>query len=108
MQLAVPPDSVPPHKIVSRLKRGAVLQPDGSKHVHPALGRVLNPGGSLLLFDEEVPREGIHVTRHCQMARWIDGSTWLWVAHRKQVGRGEGSSGLQFDRLEKGPAGAGS
>jgi len=95
VQLAVPPD-----KIVSRLKRGAVLQPDGSQQVHPALGRVLNPGGSLLMFDEEVPREGIRVTRHCQMARWIDGSTWLWVAHRKQVGRGEGSSGLQFDRLD--------
>jgi hypothetical protein len=100
VQLAVPSDSVPPEKIVSRLKRGAVLQPDGSQQVHSALGRVLNHGGSLLLFDEEVPREGIHVTRHYQMARWIDGSTWLWVAHRKQVGRGEGSSGLRFDRLD--------
>ena len=103
VQVAVPPDT-----IVSRLKRGAVLQPDGSQQVHSALGRVLNPGGSLLLFDEEVPREGIRVTRHCQMARWIDGSTWLWVAHRKQVGRGEGSSGLQFDRLDTSPAGVGS
>ena len=99
VQLAVPSDSVPPEKIVLRLKRGAVLQPDGSQETHPALGRVLNHGSSLLLFDEEVPREGIHVTRHYQMARWIDGSTWLWVAHRKQVGRGEGSSGLRFDRL---------
>jgi hypothetical protein len=43
------------------------------------------------------------------MARWIDGSTWAWVAHRKQVGRGEGSSGLQFDSLEEpGAEGAGS
>src|SRR5262249_52969595 len=95
--------AVPPGKIVSRLKRGAVLQPDGSQKVHHALGRILNHGASLLLFDEEVPREGIRVTRHCQMARWIDGSTWLWVAHRKQVGRGEGSSGLQFDRLDTQP-----
>ena len=106
VQVAVPDN---PGKIVSRLKRGAVLQPDGSRHVYPALGRVLNPGGSLLLFDEEVPREGVHVTRHYQLARWIDGSTWLWVAHRKQVGRGEGSSGLQFDRLDtQKPAGVGS
>ena len=86
-------------KIVSRLKRGAVLQPDGSQKVHHAQGRVLNRGGELLLYDEEVPREGVRVTRHYQMARWIDGSTLVWVAHRKQVGRGEGSSGLQFDSL---------
>src|SRR5262249_60421826 len=46
VQLAVPPD-----KIVSRLKRGAVLQPDGSRQVHPALGRGLHPGGRLLTLD---------------------------------------------------------
>ena len=50
----------------------------------------------LLLYDEEVPREGVHVTRGRRMARWIDGSTWVWTAFRKQVGRGEGSSGLRF------------
>lgn len=105
VQLGVPPEN--PVTIVSRLKRGAVLQPDGSRIVHPAAGRVLNKGESLLLFDEEVPREGIHVTRHHQLARWIDGTTWLWVAHRKGVGRGEGASGLVFDRLEMEKAGAG-
>jgi hypothetical protein len=69
--------------------------------VHRAQGRVLNrAGGELLLFDEEVPREGIRVSRHYQMARWIDGSTWTWAAHRKHVGRGEGSSGLVFDSVE--------
>jgi hypothetical protein len=88
-----------PDKIVSRLKRGAVLQPDGSQKIHRAQGRILNIGKELLLYDEEVPREGIHVTRNYQVARWIDGSTWAWVAHRKQVGRGEGSSGLVFDSV---------
>jgi hypothetical protein len=88
-----------PNKIVSRLKRGAVLQPDGSQQVHFAQGRVLNLDPHLILYDEEIPREGIRVTRHYQLARWIDGSTWAWVAHRKRVGRGEGSSGLQFDSL---------
>jgi len=38
------------------------------------------------------------VLRHCLIA---DGSTWLWTAFRKQVGRGEGSSGLAFDQLER-------
>ena len=91
--------SIAPNTIVSRLKRGAVLQPDGSQKVHTARGRLLNIGSALLMHDEEVPREGVCVTRHYQMTRWIDGTTWVWLAHRKQVGRGEGSSGLQFDRL---------
>jgi hypothetical protein len=87
-------------KVVSRLRRGAVLQPDGSQQLHAALSEVLQAAGERLLYDEEVPREGQHVTRLRVVARWIDGSTWLWTAFRKQVGRGEGSSGLAFDRLE--------
>ncbi|MEO8630219.1 MAG: hypothetical protein ABI612_19300, partial [Betaproteobacteria bacterium] len=86
-------------KVISRLKRGAVLQPDGSQKVHRAQGQVLNAAGELLLYDEEVPREGVHVTRSRRMARWLDGSTWVWAAYKKQVGRGEGSSNLQFDQL---------
>jgi hypothetical protein len=91
--------SAGPGGIISRLKRGAVLQPDGSHKVHHAEGEVLNASGHLLLYDEEVPREGVHVMRSRRMARWIDGSTWVWTAFRKQVGRGEGSSGLRFDQL---------
>ena len=87
-------------KVVQRLKRGAVLQPDGSQKVHPARGTVLNAGTELLLFDEEVPREGAHVTRGRRMARWTDGSSWVWTSFRRQVGRGEGSSGLRFDQAE--------
>jgi len=86
-------------KIVSRLRRGAVLQADGSMRVHRAQGDVLNAAAELLLYDEEVPREGVHLTRARRMARWIDGSTWVWTAFRKQVGRGEGSSGLRFDSV---------
>ena len=89
----------PPDKVVSRLRRGAVLQPDGSHEIHKAEGRILNKDPHLLMFDEEVPREGVHVARHYQLARWIDGSTWAWMALRKTVGRGEGSSGLRFDSV---------
>ncbi|MGJ7510126.1 hypothetical protein [Variovorax sp. GT1P44] len=89
-------------KIVQRLRRGAVLQPDGSKKIHPAQGTVLNAGTQLLLYDEEVPREGAHVTRGRRMARWTDGTTWVWTSFRRQVGRGEGSSGLRFDQAEDG------
>jgi hypothetical protein len=82
-----------------RLKRGLLpaLEGDGIRRVLKPQGRVLEPGRELLLHDEEVPREGARVSRAYQYARWIDGSTHLWIGRRKQPGRGEGSSGLQFD-----------
>ncbi len=86
-------------KVIQRLRRGAVLQPDGSATVHPARSRTLTTGAPLLLYDEEVPREGVQLMRARRFARWIDGSSWMWTALRTQVGRGEGSSSLQFDQL---------
>ncbi len=91
----------PAGAVISRLQRAAVLEPDGSQQVRHALGDLLKSDGPLLLHDEEVPREGVRVTRHYQMARWTDGATFAWIAHRKQVGRGEGSSGLRFDSIEE-------
>jgi hypothetical protein len=82
-----------------RLRRGAVLKTDGSKQTLPALGHILEASQGLTLFEEELPREGIRVTRSYQFTRWIDGSSHLWIGRRKGVGRGEGSSGLQFDSL---------
>jgi hypothetical protein len=76
-----------------------VLQLDGKKVVHRAVGDVLNAAAHLLLYDEEVPREGVHITRQRRLTRWTDGSTWLWTSLRNQVGAGEGASGLQFDQL---------
>jgi hypothetical protein len=92
-----------PEKIVQRLRRGALLQPDGSQQLHAARGQILNKDPRLLMFDEEVPREGIHVARHYQLARWIDGSSWVWMALRKEIGRGEGSSALRFDSAVENP-----
>ena len=88
-----------------RLKRGAMLNPDGLPEPVHATGRILNPdaGRGLELFEEEVPREGVRVTRNYQYTRWFDGTTHLWVGRRKQVGRGEGSSGLGFDVLGNKP-----
>lgn len=84
-----------------RLKRGAVLNTDGAPEPVPALGRILEAGQELSLFEEEVPREGIRVTRGYQFTRWIDGSSHLWLGRRKGVGHGEGSSGLRFDALDE-------
>lgn len=82
-----------------RLRRGAMLGRDGLGPVEPR-GQLLRPDETLLLYEEEVPRAGVEVVRAYQYARWIDGSTHLWRSRTKRSGRGEGSSGLQYDSLE--------
>jgi hypothetical protein len=86
-------------QVFTRLKRGAVLQPNGTPRLQVATGDVLRSLANALLYDEEVPRAGARVTRHRRLARWTDGSTWLWTAFRSQVGQGEGASALKFDQV---------
>lgn len=76
------------------------------------LQRAKMPGGkppqSLLLSEnqpvfflepQEVPRAGVIVERSVQRTRWLDGRTFTWIGRRKMTGRGEGSSGLSFDKI---------
>ena len=87
-----------------RLARGAVLDLNGVPHVVSAQARILdvgNPTGRLLIREEEVPREGLVVRRSYQAARWYDGRLFVWAGNRASVGRGEASSGLAFDALER-------
>ncbi|MEX1182076.1 MAG: hypothetical protein WEF86_02500, partial [Gemmatimonadota bacterium] len=68
-------------------------------------GMILTPPQSpqlpYRLFEEEVPREGAIVTRAFQRARWMDGSTHVWMGRAKRIGLGESSSGLRFDVIER-------
>ena len=80
----------------------AMLQHGAAAPEQGPAGVLLEPGRDLRLFDEEVPRAGAHVTRAFQHARWIDGSTHLWMSRRKRPGRGEGWAGLRFDLLDRG------
>ena len=73
--------------------RGALLRSD------PAVPA--DTEAPLRIEDEEVPREGAIVERAYQYARWLGGTSFVWLGRRKVVGRGEGSSGLRYDRLEK-------
>lgn len=91
------PEKIDQHSI--RLRRGGLLLPDGAIAPDTATGRILEP--VLVLFEEEVPRSGTRVSRAYQYARWIDGSTHVWIGRRKQFGHGEGSSGLRFDLTER-------
>ena len=70
--------------------RGRIMEPERDPARRP-----------LYVHEEELPLEGARVTRAYQYARWVDGSTHLWMGRRKSVGRrGELSSGLRFDVLE--------
>jgi hypothetical protein len=53
-----------------------------------------------LLHEEEVPRAGVRVSQSYQRTRWYGGKVVTWLGVRKQTGRGEGSSGLQFDQIK--------
>jgi len=55
--------------------------------------------GPYLVPEEEVPRAGIRVTQCFQRTRWTDGRAFVWLGARKETGRGEGWSGLAFDRV---------
>jgi hypothetical protein len=51
------------------------------------------------IHEEEVPRAGVRVTQSFQRTRWHNGETFVWLGVRKQTGRGQGSSGLAFDKI---------
>jgi len=51
------------------------------------------------IHEEEVPRSGAHVFQAFQRSRWTNGCVFNWVGATKQIGRGEGHSGLAFDGI---------
>ncbi len=100
------PVGKPQGGLVVELERRPLVRfrDDGTAEaVHPR-GVLLraNPTGDiasdrLRVAEEEVPRDGIVVTRGFRLTRTEDGRTILWIGRRKRVGRGEGQSGLRFD-----------
>jgi hypothetical protein len=83
------------------LERGVVVRArdDGTLFTLPPRGRVLNPTGvaPYRVREEEVTRAGTRVLRVPCRTRWLNGQTYVWIARRKTVGSGEGSSGLKYD-----------
>lgn len=58
---------------------------------------LLRAPGADLVNEEEVPRRGVRITRSYQLARWINGETYVWNTRAVAAGRGESASGLHFD-----------
>jgi hypothetical protein len=75
--------------------------PDDPQKVRPRsvlLREGLDAGLPYYVNEEEVPRAGIRISQSYQRTRWYNGKVINWLGVRKQTGRGEGSSGLAFDR----------
>ncbi len=88
-------------------QRGAmprIMAPYAPSMVRPQTG-ILSYGLSgssyapYYIYEEEIPRAGAIVETSIQRTRWYNGKTLLWVGRRKYSGRGEGNSGLAYDRL---------
>jgi hypothetical protein len=62
-------------------------------------GLEASPAQPYFIHEEEVPRAGTRVTQYYANTRWTGGGVFTWLRAQKQVGRGEASSGLGFDRL---------
>jgi len=65
-------------------------------------GRDVAPGDPrqpYFIHEEEVSRAGTVVAQSFQRTRQVGGRVVLWVGTTRTVGRGEGASGLAFDRL---------
>jgi hypothetical protein len=100
------PVHVPGSNREIRLQRAAMprLVPNAPTPVHPR-GSILSTGLDFappepyFIHEEEVPRAGAIVTRTYQRARWQNGKIFTWLGRRKQTGRGQGASGLEFDRV---------
>jgi hypothetical protein len=59
----------------------------------------LDAGKPYRIHEEEVSRAGTHVLQSFQRTRWTGGRVFTWLGVRKRTGRGEGHSGLAFDRI---------
>jgi hypothetical protein len=78
--------------------------PDPPEKVRPRttvlrVGLDQRPPVPLFVHEEEVPRAGVVVSQAYRRTRWRNGRVVVWLGARKQSGRGEGKSGLAFDRL---------
>jgi hypothetical protein len=85
-----------------QLRRAALLGTTENNRQIVIQGRSIllrHTGISHRINEEAVSRTGTAIRLCVQRARWIDGSTHVWLGQKTGLGRGEGSSGLKFDYL---------
>jgi hypothetical protein len=85
-----------------RLRRARMQAWDllGGEQVGP-LGELLDPRRPRWLAEEQVPTAGVRVERSWQLGRWHDGGLHVWLHWHTSPGRGEASSGVRWDLLDR-------
>lgn len=78
--------------------------PDVPKKIEPRTsllreGLDLDEPAPYFIHEEEIPRAGAKIHKAFQRTRWYDGKVYNWLGIRKEIGRGEGHSGLAFDQI---------
>ncbi|MFB9471726.1 hypothetical protein ACFFR3_19560 [Nonomuraea salmonea] len=96
------PVHVPGSNRAIRLQRAAMPDAVDGRLVRPRtslLREGLDGGQPYFVHEEEVTPSGTLLTLAFNRTRWRNGRVSVWLSARRGLGRGEGSSGLSFDRL---------
>lgn len=96
------PQRVAAGEPATHLRRGRMSTWDLLDDRHVGVkGLLLEPGSPLSIEEEEVTRSGAHVERTWQLARDRRGRVRVWLQRSKTNGRGERSSGLRWDLVDR-------
>ncbi len=90
---------------IIRLQRAQMLRnvDDEEPTSIPAFSRLLDDDTDPLLWIDEnaIVRDGLRLMLTRQRVRWLNGKTFVWLGRKVLTGKGEGSSGLRFDVIER-------
>jgi hypothetical protein len=80
------------------LRRGTLEIPTSSGfQLLKAHALILDPANPFFVADRVISRTGLQVDRYFRRTRSSDGSTFVWMARKAELGKGPGWSGLRFD-----------
>jgi hypothetical protein len=86
-----------------RVLGGAVTRVDKVPPRTTLLRPGLDAAQPYFVHEEEVPRVGTRLSLAFNRTRWYDGRPVVWLGARRATGRGEASSGLDWDRIVNTP-----
>lgn len=108
LQTAVPPWWIP--LVPERIGRSAATQLRRARlgiwetldtDVAGPRSRLMASDRAVTMAEHTVPKSGVRISRHWQVARSHDGKPILWQSWRRQTGADDRLSGLQFDMIDR-------
>ena len=86
-----------------QLQRAGLLRDLGGAQPRTAPPRtqILRPAypAAYFIHEEQVPRTGVRIVQSYQRTRHSSGRPIVWCGRAREIGHGQGSSGLAFDRI---------